>query len=174
MLILKLALAAAALQGCQAKDERRVRQGVIGYGITMYDPPCAYACIDTFKGYPLLCKDGDTVEEMSSATPECLAQNDPFLQSVALCFHDLCQGIANSTLQKVWETDLVGRLQNQPRPMSSYQGALADVVASPPRSVANSTAVLKEASLVDHETWQGNFNGNHGFEVMEITSQTYS
>jgi hypothetical protein len=160
----------------------RERYGVIGYGVVMYDPPCAFACIDTVKGWDLDCGDHDEDMDgmdmggmhMSSPTPECRATNDPFLQTLAWCFHTHCRDVNNSTLETIWEMDVVARLQVQPMPKYSYQAALARVAQRPPTSVLHLDAVLNTTSLVDEESWFSNFNGVQGFEKMEIRTETYS
>jgi hypothetical protein len=157
----------------------RERYGVIGYGINMYDPPCAFACIDTVRSWELDCghqHDMDMDMEhmhMSSSTPECRAVNDPYLQTMAWCFHTHCSGVKNSTLERVWEMDIVARLKVQPMPAYSYQVALSRVAQSPPTSVLDSGATLNTTSLVDEETWLSNFNGDEGFEKMEVRAETY-
>ncbi|KAB5533414.1 ferric reductase like transmembrane component-domain-containing protein [Coniochaeta sp. 2T2.1] len=160
----------------------RERYGVIGYGVVMYDPPCAYACIDTVKGWDLDCggdhDDMDSMDmgsmAMSSTTPECRATNDPFLQTLAWCFHTHCLEVKNSTLETIWEMDVVARLAVQPMPAYSYQVALSRVAQAPPTYVLDSKAVLNTTSLVDEESWVANFNGDQGFETMEIRTETYA
>jgi hypothetical protein len=158
----------------------RERYGVIGYGIVMYEPPCAYACIDTVKGWELDCGDDHDMDgmhmggmHMSATTPECRATSDPYLQTLAWCFHTHCQGVNNSTLETVWEMDIVARLDVQPMPAYSYQVALSRVAQTPPTSVVDSKTTLNTTSLVDEDSWLANFNGDQGFEKMEVRAQTY-
>ena len=158
----------------------RERYGVIGYGIVMYEPPCAYACIDTVKGWELDCGEDHDMDgmdmggmHMSATTPECRATSDPYLQTLAWCFYTHCEGVNNSTLETVWEMDIVARLEVQPMPAYSYQAALARVAQAPPTSVLDSDATLNTTSLVDEDSWLGNFNGDQGFEKMEARTQTY-
>ncbi|RMJ13642.1 hypothetical protein CDV36_006670 [Fusarium kuroshium] len=157
----------------------RERYGVIGYGVVMYDPPCAFGCIDTVKGWSLDCKDDHGMGEhsssmhMAAATPECKATNDPFLQTMAWCFHTHCADVKNSTLENIWEMDIVGRLKVQPTPKYSYQVALSLAAKDPPTEVVDSEEVLNRTSLVDEDAWLGNFNGDNGFEEMEILAERY-
>ncbi|KAH7239822.1 ferric reductase like transmembrane component-domain-containing protein [Fusarium solani] len=157
----------------------RERYGVIGYGVVMYDPPCAFGCIDTVKGYTLDCKDDHGMGEhsssmhMAAATPECKATNDPFLQTMAWCFHTHCTDEKNSTLENIWERDIVGRLKIQPTPKYSYQVALALAAKDPPTEVLDKEEVLNRTSLVDEDAWLANFNGDSGFEQMEILAERY-
>ncbi|RSL58226.1 hypothetical protein CEP54_007886 [Fusarium duplospermum] len=157
----------------------RERYGVIGYGVVMYDPPCAFGCIDTVKGWTLDCKDDHGMGEhsssmhMAAATPECKATNDPFLQTMAWCFHTHCVDVKNSTLENIWEMEIVGRLKVQPTPKYSYQVALSLAAKDPPTEVVDSEEVLNRTSLVDEDAWLGNFNGDNGFEEMEILAERY-
>ena len=157
----------------------RERYGVIGYGIVMYDPPCAYACIDTVGGWNLDCGHEHTDDmdmggmHMSSVTPECKAISDPFLQTLAWCFYTHCPGVSNSTLERVWEMDIVGRKAVQPVPAYSYQVALSRAAQAPPTSILGSEATLNTTSLVDEEAWLGNFNGDEAFERMEIRASAF-
>ncbi|KAG5661818.1 hypothetical protein KAF25_004057 [Fusarium avenaceum] len=157
----------------------RERYGLIGYGISMYDPPCAFACIDTVNGWALQCDDDHGMDDdmgsmhIAAATPECKATNDMFLETMAWCFYTHCPEAKNSTLEAVWETDIVGRLKTQPSPKYSYQVALSSVSASPPKSILDSMAVLNKTSLVDEDVWLSNFNADDIFEKMEIVTEKY-
>lgn len=157
----------------------RERYGLIGYGISMYDPPCAFACIDTVNGWALQCDDDHDMDDdmgsmhMAAATPECKATNDMFLETMAWCFYTHCPEAKNSTLEGVWEMDIVGRLKTQPSPKYSYQVALSSVSASPPKSILDSMAVLNKTSLVDEDVWLSNFNADDIFEKMEIVTEKY-
>ncbi|KPA37340.1 ferric-chelate reductase [Fusarium langsethiae] len=157
----------------------RERHGVIGYGVTMYDPPCAYECIDTVKSWSLNCAGDHGMDhdmgsmDMAAATPECKATNDAFLETMAWCFHIYCKDINNSTLERVWEMDIVGRNKVQPSPKHSYQVALALAYKSPPTEVVDSAAVLNKTSLVDEATWLSNSNADYIFERMEAVTEKY-
>ncbi|KAM6511370.1 hypothetical protein FALCPG4_016375 [Fusarium falciforme] len=150
----------------------RERYGVIGYGVVMYDPPCAFGCIDTVKSWTLDCKDDHGMGEhsssmhMATATPECKSTNDPFLQTMAWCFHTHCADEKNSTLENIWEMDIVGRLKIQPTPKYSYQVALALAAKDPPTEVVDKEEVLNKTSLVDEDAWLANFNGDNGIVLM--------
>lgn len=172
--LLTLGLAATCAAG---PTNGRRRYGIIGYGISMYDPPCAYACIDTIKRATLNCMPGHDMDmdmdmEMPPSTPECKATNDPYLQTMAWCFHTHCLDISKATLEYVWETDIVGRLAVQPSPKYSYTEALSRVNGTPTRTLSKS--MLNETVLVNEKKWVGNFNGVGGFESMERLSEKYA
>lgn len=154
--------------------------GVIGYGITMYDPPCAYACRDTVSGWMLDCRDEhhdmDGMDmggmHMGSPSPECLTTNDPFLRTLAWCIHTHCpDDVRNSTLEEWWEMNVAGRQKDQPLPKYSYQAAISQVEKEPPTTVLDSEVTLNVTSLVDEDSFLANYNGDNGFQIMEILNE---
>lgn len=149
----------------------RPGKGIIGYGIDMYDPPCAYGCKGAVKAWSLDCGDFGTGGHshdgtMAAPTPECYANNEPFLKTLAFCISVHCKGVAMSKIERFWETDLVGHQTVQPSPKISYQQALVSVT-TPPTTVVDGKEMLETVSLVDDTVWLANFNGNEGFEVQE-------
>ncbi|KAL5334604.1 hypothetical protein BJX70DRAFT_377733 [Aspergillus crustosus] len=172
----------------------RAGHGFVGYGITMYKPTCAFACKATFSN-PLNCttppdhatmhmkRHGHSHEEvdlpmgdgwMVTASPDadCYATNDAFLQTLAYCLHSYCTDIANSTLQKYWEVDAVGRISNQPVPKMSYQDAL-DAVDGIPPVLANSSVILYSVGSVTEETFMVEYRTLSTFEELETTHSRY-
>jgi hypothetical protein len=153
--------------------------GLIGYGISMYKPPCAYACRASITN-PLHCNrtvDHDMDMDMSSMamdtpSPSCYANNDPFLQTLAYCVYTHCADISVSVLENYWELNVAGRRQHQPIPKESYQEALGRLV-NPPTTTLNASAVLGIASLVDEETYLGNYNTLSTFETVETSHERY-
>ncbi|KAL3481257.1 ferric reductase like transmembrane component-domain-containing protein [Aspergillus californicus] len=159
----------------------RAGHGFVGYGITMYKPPCAFACKATI-GNPLNCTmssdehmhmkrhgDSHSTEELpmgdgwmveASPSAECYATNDAFLQTLAYCMHSYCTE-ANSTLQKFWEMDVM-----------SYQDAL-DAVNGTLAAIANSSAILYSAGAVSEETVMTEYRTLSTFEELETTHARY-
>lgn len=162
--------------------------GLIGYGISMYDPPCAFACLGTAQSWMLDCEDGvagasghhhdddddDSMSgmDMEQPSPECYATNDPFLQTVAWCISTHCDGISTSQFEEFWDLKIAGRMSIQPSPKYSYQKAL-QLVEKPPTNITSSDEVLVSPSLVDEETYLSTYNGNYGFETMEAKSSQF-
>lgn len=167
-------------------SEKRHGHGVIGYGITMYDPPCAFACRDTTQGWMLDCADTDSggghemtvmkrmegMDDMEMPSPECYADNDPYLQTLAWCISTHCDGVSTSKLEEFWASNVVGSLANQPTPKYSYQKSL-QLITEPPTSIISTDSTLDAPSLVDEEVYLSSYNGNHGFENMEVKSSRY-
>lgn len=163
-------------------SEGRHGHGVIGYGIDMYNPACAFACRDTVTGWMLDCdgsmngEDHDHgdggMDDMGWPSPECYATNDPFLQTLAWCISTHCQGVAMSQLEEFWTAYVTGRYAVQPSPKYSYQKAL-QLVTEPPTSIVSLSDVLNVPSLIDEEVYLSSYNGDHGFEKMEAKTSRY-
>jgi hypothetical protein len=160
-------------------SQGRTQHGLIGYGIQMYDPGCAFACRDTVTSWMLDCGDAGTNigshhggMAMATPTPLCYATNDPFLQTLALCIANHCKEEPLSKLEYWWETYLVGRQPGQPYPKISYQTALENIQTQP-MTIVGDEDVLNATSLVDEAVWLANYNGDHGYDITEARSSTY-
>ncbi|KAH8434311.1 putative ferric-chelate reductase (Fre2) [Aspergillus melleus] len=172
----------------------RAGHGFVGYGITMYRPACAFACKATISN-PLNCTMSSDHEYkhmkrhghshsmgelpvgegwMVTASPsaECYATNNAFLQTLAYCLHSYCTNEANSTLQKFWEMDVVGRLPDQPLPKMSYQEALYAVNGTP-FVITNSSVILYSAGLIAEETFVTQYRTLSTFDKLETTHARY-
>ena len=104
--------------------------------------------------------------------PECYAENDAFLQTLAYCMYSHCHTEANSTLQRYWEMNVAGSDANQPLPKESYQQALWSIGFTPNITVS-STEVLKSASLVSDTTYKLQYKTLTIFERVETAHETY-
>ncbi len=94
-------------------SDRRINHGLVGYGIVMFDPPCAYACKDVVSPSPLNCTphehhSADHAHGHVSTPPECFATDDAFLQTMAYCLSINCDGVSPWLLEYFWSRDLVG------------------------------------------------------------------
>jgi hypothetical protein len=146
--------------------------GLIGYGIKMYQPPCAFACQSSISN-PLDCPmdqhdmegmEGMKVKRMSHGgekpSPECYANSKPYLQTLAYCMDQRCpDDVHTSARDKFFEMSIGGRLKQPPVPMYSNSTPADDM--------------LMEVSLVEDEDYISNFNGNHGFELAESKHSLY-
>ncbi|KAI0138929.1 ferric reductase like transmembrane component-domain-containing protein [Hypoxylon sp. NC0597] len=126
------------------RDTGRPGHGLIGYGIEMYIPVCAYACQNSFSSNPLVC--ADDASAMPSST--CRAESEPFLTSVAWCIHLKCSDTLVWKIEKWWQSYVVGNQPTDPPPGLSYGTALG-LVTSPPNAICMSGQVLNETSLAD-------------------------
>ena len=164
--LLPLVLPASA-----GRDAGRPGYGLVGYGIEMYIPVCAYACQYSFNSNPMVCTDAASFSDMggmhmaesagddmtmppnvsSMPSPVCLAQSRPFLSSVAWCVYTKCdKGIPVWKFEKWWQSYVVGTQVTDPPPALSYGAALA-LVTSPPNITSTADQVLNETSLADME-----------------------
>jgi hypothetical protein len=91
-----VALCLNSLFAAAMVSKGRRGHGLIGYGITLYDPTCAFACRDTISSSFLNCSSEElAMDDMdmsgSSTDPECYATDDAFLGSLAWCISTHCQ-----------------------------------------------------------------------------------
>ncbi|KAI1370669.1 ferric reductase like transmembrane component-domain-containing protein [Hypoxylon crocopeplum] len=154
------------------RDTGRPGYGLVGYGIEMYIPVCAYSCQYAFSSNPLVCADeesfsmdgmdgmdgmdmsdsqtGTTLSQNVSAMPSstCHAESEPFLTSVAWCIKNKCSSTPAWKIEKWWQSYVVGNMPTDPSPSLSYGAALA-LVTSPPNITCASGQTLNETSLTD-------------------------
>lgn len=156
----------------------RPGHGLIGYGITMYDPPCAYACQSSVPT-TLVCDDTDDMEGMDmdsmdmGPSPECLTTNAPYLRSLTWCIHSHCpKDTEVFRLEKWWVLNVAGRQTVQPGPNMSYQKALSQVKVAPTK-VLGEEDMLNQTVTVDDETYLSNINIYVVFEEVEVSHETY-
>ncbi|KAL2845523.1 ferric reductase like transmembrane component-domain-containing protein [Aspergillus pseudoustus] len=175
----------------------RRRHGFVGYGISMYNPPCAYACRASISN-PLNCTitsdsdmhlhtrkrahgHSDTAEDLpmgdgwmveASPSPECYATNDAFLQSLGFCIHSHCTTESTSTLQKYWEMNVAGTMPGQPLPKMSLEDAFQVINGTPP-AIANSSVILYSTGAVSDEAYMVEYRTLTTFERLETTHARY-
>ncbi|KAH6889204.1 ferric reductase transmembrane component 4 [Thelonectria olida] len=175
-----LLAALAATLSLAHNTNGRPGHGLIGYGITMYDPPCAYACKSSVPTV-LDCPDADHDMaghdmggmDMSEPSPECLATNPPYLRSLAWCIHSHCpQDTKVHKLEKWWVLNVAGRQTVQPEPNVTYQEALEQVKTAPTEVLADGD-VLNRTVKVDDGTYLANYNINIVFEAVETNHEKY-
>ncbi|KLU82192.1 hypothetical protein MAPG_01268, partial [Magnaporthiopsis poae ATCC 64411] len=173
-----LPLAAAFFAtGAAAEGSGRPGHGLIGYGTEMYNPPCAYTCGSMAVRFKLDC--GGTARHGGWPSPECLAANDPYLQTAAWCIHTHCRhgddAVEASDLDWFWETELIGHAVDQPSPKYSYGEAVERVKArGPPTAIAPHGEYLNATSLVDEVKYLAAYNGNRYYEVSETITSGYA
>lgn len=111
-------------------------------GIDSFDnkPFCATACYGSLSSYRLDCSvihgDPDDHHAHVMTSPECRADNEPFLASLAWCIKSKCdevgEDLTTSEIEEFWERTTTGDPAVQPR--WSYRQALA-TVSEPPTIV---------------------------------------
>jgi hypothetical protein len=173
---LLLVAAATAVTGHISRG--RPGYGLIGYGVSMYKPECAYGCRSAIAN-PLDCPGEAEHEHMAgmdhgSATPspECYANNEPFLTTLAWCMHLYCDGVEVEDLEKYWRLNVAGRQVEQPVPKWTYQEAMQNI-SSPPTESVEATDTLNVTALVAKESWEANALTLANFEKAESTHERY-
>ena len=156
----------------------RPNHGLIGYGISMYKPRCAYACRDVLSSSTLNCSEhmhmseGMEMHMGSETSPECYAGDDAFLQTLAYCMSTHCQNVAVWRLERYWNMNVVGKQAAQPLPKATYQQTLANMTTNPVSPVVMGED-LNQAMMVSDEDYLGSYNAQGVFEQMERNHETY-
>ncbi|KAH7241890.1 hypothetical protein BKA59DRAFT_440582 [Fusarium tricinctum] len=124
------ALLALCVTGAQADGI-----GLIGWGKTLYNPTCSFACRNVVRKQPLSCTPAESNENHGTAhnpvttPPGCFVEDDVFLKTVALCIDTYCpltEKPSMSLIKDYWASHLgTGTLGNyQFTPAMSYDDAL--------------------------------------------------
>ena len=155
----------------------RPRHGLIGYGISMYKPLCAFTCRDVLSSSVLNCSapmDTSQMEEgMDSATsPECYATDDAFLDTLAYCISTHCQDATVWDLERYWTMNVAGTLSHQPLPKASYQQTLATITKVPTGTLVIGEK-LNRTSIISSGDYESSYNAQGIFEKMEVKHETY-
>ncbi|KAK0651111.1 ferric reductase like transmembrane component-domain-containing protein [Cercophora newfieldiana] len=151
--------------------------GLIGYGIVMYDPACAFGCSDTLSGYMLDCSDHDHVSSGHShggggpTTPECRADNTPWLTTLAYCIASNCDASVPAwKKEKYWLEQSTASKSVAPK--WTFAEALAQVKEVPTREVGEEE-MLNFTAVANHESWQMNTLTREFFEEAETAHSRY-
>ncbi|KAF4418524.1 ferric reductase transmembrane component 4 [Fusarium austroafricanum] len=191
--LLVAVITAANMFACAAVQEAGIAgHGLIGYGITMYKPLCAYSCRVVLSGGPLECSTiaGSNRTGTNETSPSCYATDDAFLMSMALCIKSVglrrYQGqdkIADSifaAMRYAYVRNTHRRLDepgvfvmaDPPVPKWTYQETLSRVNTTPAATVVYKHP-LNEMSAVSDYDYQLQHNTMGMFENMEATHEKY-
>ncbi|KAI0378934.1 ferric reductase like transmembrane component-domain-containing protein [Hypomontagnella monticulosa] len=175
------------------RDTGRPGYGLVGYGIEMYVPVCAYACQYSFSSNPLVCtdeasfsntemggmnmggsQDGTTLPKNVSAMPSstCHAESEVFLSTVAWCIHEKCSDVFVWKIEKWWQSYVVGNMPTDPPPSLSY-GAAYSLITDPPKRTCLKGQILNETSLVDEIGYNARYNSIDVNQDMEIEHERF-
>lgn len=157
----------------------REGHGLVGYGISMDKPTCAHACRDAITN-PLDCgssiSGGSGTSVLTQGTdqppPECYANNNAYLETLAYCIFTHCRDIETWRLEKFWERNVAGRHAQQPQPKESYQKTL-ERIEDPPVSITPPDKTLIGLSKVDDATYQALYNAEYSFTRSEVLHERY-
>lgn len=110
--------------------------GLIGYGKTLYNPPCTFACRSVIRKQTLSCtpsvptENHGTAHNVVSTPPKCFVQDIPYLKTMALCIDIYCTLSDDPPLlliEDYWASHLgTGTLgDHKYMPVMSYHDALS-------------------------------------------------
>lgn len=167
----------------------RPRHGLIGYGINMYNPICASACGRAAPMY-LYCADGvsssgggmsmiainDTTNVTATESPsaECMANNIPYLQTVAYCIHERCDGSVTPPERELWwYRYVVGIMADQPAPSMTYQESLSSIPTAPNQTLPADSPLVSPV-LLNQESYVAMANIMKNFQWVEGLHSRYS
>ncbi|KAL8733938.1 MAG: hypothetical protein Q9181_003389 [Wetmoreana brouardii] len=159
----------------------RPGHGLVGYGISMYNPQCAYACRDVLSTSMLNCSEpmdmsgGMGMMDMgmgAETSPECYATDDAFLSTLAYCMATHCQKVAVWKLERYWNRNVAGTQPNQPIPKATYQQTVANITTKPTDTLVAGED-LNKTMIVSDEDHQASYNAQSVFEEMERNHETY-
>ncbi|KAK2001843.1 ferric reductase-like protein transmembrane component 4 [Colletotrichum falcatum] len=161
-------------------SDGRAGHGLVGYGIKMFDPPCAFACRDAISGATLRCSTVGSnnmggmagMSGMVMTDGECYATDDAFLGTLAWCVAARCEGIPEWKLEKYWKDNVAGTAAVQPDPKITFQQALT-TVSGTPTAVYAATGPLNQTSLVSQDLWYAAYNTDVIFEGQESMQVKY-
>ncbi|KAF9873894.1 hypothetical protein CkaCkLH20_08628 [Colletotrichum karsti] len=174
-------LLAITVSGVLADAGGRTGHGLVGYGIQMFKPACAFACRDAISGATLKCSTAGAADMggmagmdagMVMTDASCYATDDAFLQTLAWCVSIKCQSIPSWRLEKYWQDNVAGTAAVQPDPKESYQQALMRVNSTPDALYA-STGPLNQTSRISDDLWYAAYNTDTIFEDQESMQEGY-
>jgi hypothetical protein len=140
--------------------------GVIGYGKTLYNPTCSFACRNVIRKQTLACTPEDsstnhgTSHNPVSTPPKCFVQDESFLKTMALCIDVYCtlsDKPSMSLIEDYWASHLgTGTLGDYLYvPIMSYKDALTAAREDEEEAMANnstsSTSTKVPAGLVPYK-----------------------
>lgn len=112
------------------------------------------------------------MDAMAMTEPDCYATDDAFLQTLAWCVKDRCEGMPAWKIEKFWKENVAGTFKVQPDPKESWQQAL-DKIGGTPTTVYNETGYLNETSVVAEELWSTAYNTDVAFRQQESMQEKY-
>ncbi|KAM0264194.1 hypothetical protein ACHAPA_008378 [Fusarium lateritium] len=158
--------------------------GLIGWGKTLYNPTCSFACRNVVRKQPLSCTPAESSENHGTAhnpvttPPECFVEDDIFLKTMALCIDTYCpltEKPSMSLVEDYWASHLgTGTLGNYKYvPAMSYEDALK--AARDDESNASHNASLESSHHVKRTTLSRRHDGhetspNEGLVTFNVSS----
>ncbi|EJP70090.1 ferric-chelate reductase (Fre2) [Beauveria bassiana ARSEF 2860] len=181
-----LALMAGLVAGQSGLSSGKTQNGLIGYGIRLYEPACAHACWDTIA-YMTNCtadmsisrflnpgiagplKHGNEKNE-TELEPYCNAEYEPYLQTLAWCIHQECRDVPELELESFWWTEGPGKDNSS---IETYSQIWARVNSTKMRPI-NQHATLNYTATVPHDQWKPSYDNIITLVRVEITHERYA
>lgn len=154
------------------------KTGLMGYGQSWYDPTCAYACRAVIGSAPLDCPEDTSMDmggmDMSGASPmaPCIAENIPFLSTLAHCMNTNCpaDGVSASKLEAYWADQATGDAGKPPK--WTYGAVLANITQTPNRTFASGDT-LNYTALISNADFSYQYDFDIFFDWEEAVQSTY-
>ena len=131
---------------------------LIGYGIDMYKPHCAFACRSSSESAMLMC----STDEMSSGAhnhgtgptpPECRAQDEGWLTTLAYCINATCTDVAPWRLEKYWADKCTGDPKVQAKWTYAQTVQVLEKQEKPTQKLGDDEMIMSTL-LYDADTWE--------------------
>ncbi|KAK2608596.1 hypothetical protein QQS21_002822 [Conoideocrella luteorostrata] len=172
----------------------RESKGFMGYGLTLYEPPCAFTCLFTIAA-PLNCTDADLAgvavtndAEASSessypvgkgwrvttdSTDACKSHNEHFMKTAAYCVKSRCAGLPEEQLSMFYSAQFPGNKSGLEPLYQNYEALVASITADP-KDAINATRFLNYTAYVPDELYQPWFDLLRTLAENEKTSSWYA
>ncbi|ATY60243.1 ferric-chelate reductase [Cordyceps militaris] len=183
---LLIALVAGLVTGQEGLSNGKTKNGLIGYGIRLYEPACAHACWDTiaymtncttdmsnsrFLNPDITAADRTTTDKSEvEENPYCNAQYEPYLQTLAWCIHQECQEETELDLERFWWDEGPGKDNSSVETYSQIWARVKDTPMEP----INEHATLNYTATVPSDQWKLNYDNIVSLTRIEITHEKYA
>jgi hypothetical protein len=153
--------------------------GVVGLGLTPFEPLCCYACLSSFWGLQLTCTtnsthlegrgEGDGPQHIVSTSPSCHATNLPYLESLAYCIQQKCtsDNVSSSNIDQCWANVAGDGLQ-----VPSLENSLPNSTLVATQLAYNATT-LNQTSLVNEQYYADSRSTIQGYVKQESAHALY-
>ena len=136
---------------------------LVGYGIWPYNPLCAFACDRALSTFMLSCSTSmspgmSMSGDAAMASPQCRADDTPWLTTLAWCVHVQCaeDKVRTSELESFWESQSTGDPSVAPK--SDYSTTLLSISQPPNQTVTDPDESLNFTALVDPTSYLSQYN----------------
>lgn len=170
LLLLTACLNCLCCVAAHGAPSRNTGTGLVGFGISMWQPSCAYACQRLLALSPLECSTEGRRRDVAlrarhgghednfNTSPDCYSNNHAFLVSLAWCMHQKCSDADHHAelwrLEKFWATDAVPESHRPPNYTYAQALQLADGGLKPLISKGDHLDEPSSLSQADYEAVQ--------------------